>query len=174
MMRRARRVLCALVFIAGSLHAQRAPVLGTWNGRSVCTIPSSPCTTESVVYDILPDTRAKHYPARLVMNADKIVNGAREFMGTLDCYWKAPATMTCPMPGRGLWEFALHGDTLTGTLVLTDGRLYRRIEVVRQRATSRTEHESVRVLAISPGITATIVAPQTRALRTRGIAGAVK
>ena len=141
MMRRARRILCALVCITGTLHAQRAPVLGTWNGRSVCTIPSSPCTTETVVYDILPDTSAKHDPARLVMNADKIVNGAREFMGTLDCYWKAPATVSCPMPGRGLWEFTLHGDTLTGTLVLSDGRLYRRVEVVRPRRAAPADDE---------------------------------
>jgi hypothetical protein len=164
--RRIALVLTALVLVAlgaAPATAQRAgvpsPALGTWTGRSVCTIANSPCNSETVVYDITPDTSAKHDPARLVMNADKIVNGAREFMGTLDCYWKAPASLSCPMPDRGLWAFTLHGDTLTGTLVLSDGRLYRRIDVVRQRASPKRDDESVRVLSLAPGVTATIVAP---------------
>ncbi len=67
--------------------------------------------------------------AALAMQAYKIVNGERDFMGTLCCGRSAPA-LTCPMP-QGLWHFTSRGDTLAGNLDLPDGRRFRDVLVTR-------------------------------------------
>jgi len=122
----------ALATPARSTNAQRpAPptVLGEWRGRSTCLVRPSPCNDEVVVYEIRRDST---HADSLIMQADKIVNGAREGMGDLRCGWNAPA-LECPMRG-GRWRFALRGDTLTGSLDLPDGRRFRDVLVTRSRA----------------------------------------
>lgn len=65
MIRLCTTAIALVAFLGTPAIAQsRPPVLGTWTGRSVCTIANSPCTTETVVYDITPDTSARHDPAR--------------------------------------------------------------------------------------------------------------
>ena len=129
-----RTLLClAIALSACSAAAQRAvqpPVLGEWRGRSTCLITPSPCNNEVVVYEIRPDST---FGDSLSMQADKIVNGAREDMGTLRCGWHEP-DLTCPVRTAGRWRFSQRGDTLSGVLDLADGRRYREALVTRARA----------------------------------------
>ncbi len=57
-----------------------AEILGTSEGESKCTVPSSPCRDEHVVYEIAVEKAAA---SRLKLDGYKIVNGERQFMGTL-------------------------------------------------------------------------------------------
>ena len=120
--------LVALVYpISTAGQGARAPaVMGEWHGRSTCLIRPSACNDEVVVYEIRRDST---YADSLAMQADKIVNGAREWMGTLRCGWHAPA-LACPFRGSW-WRFTLRGDTLTGSLDLSDGRRFRDVRVTR-------------------------------------------
>jgi hypothetical protein len=99
-------------------------VLGEWRGRSTCLITPSSCNSEVVVYEIRRDSVQRD---SLAIDADKIVNGARDYMGTLTCGWNAPV-LACPFRG-GWWRLTLRGDTLAGFLDLADGRRFREVVV---------------------------------------------
>jgi hypothetical protein len=128
------------LFIYASAPAQSKPadtaaeILGTWEGESKCTVPSSPCRDEHVVYEIAAEKTAS---ASLKLDGYKIVNGERQFMGTLRCNYDAPTkNLSCTFRGKDYddWEYTLSGDTLQGTLTIDGGKtLYRRISVKRQR-----------------------------------------
>ena len=65
------------------------------------------------------------------VQANKIVDGKELDMGTLDCTWNgAKRTVTCAIP-KGVFRFQVNGARMTGTLELTDGTLFRKIEVTR-------------------------------------------
>ena len=101
---------------------------GDWTGESICTVHPSSCNDEHVIYHITePDSAGK-----LQINADKIVDGKPEFMGTLDCsYDKQHSIIACSM-SQGFWEFVVRGKTMNGTLKLRDGTLYRKISVKKR------------------------------------------
>jgi hypothetical protein len=103
-------------------------IAGDWTGESICTVKNSPCHDEHVIYHISePDPNGK-----LKIDADKIVNGKPEFMGTIDCTFdKKASTLVCPM-NNGLWEFSVSGTKMEGTLKLSDGTLFRRINVAKK------------------------------------------
>jgi hypothetical protein len=117
-------VLCTAVVAQSS---PELPVVGTWEGDSVCQVPK-PCTTEHVIYEIKGTDAAK-----ITISADKVVDGKRLWMGDIGCQWKAETKrLSCPMEGRrpADWEFTLAGDTLTGTLIIREGNvLFRKITV---------------------------------------------
>lgn len=115
--------------VRGGTQGSPPPVFGEWHGRSTCLIKPSPCNSEIVVYTIGRDSV---YRDSVAINADKIVNGKRDFMGTIRCGWNAPK-LSCPMR-NDWWRFTLHGDTLSGSLDLADGRRYRDVEVIRHKA----------------------------------------
>jgi hypothetical protein len=114
-----------------------AEILGTWEGESKCTIPDSPCHDEHVIYEIAPD-KDKAALAPLKMDGYKIVNGERQFMGTLGCDCNpSKKNLSCTVGNKDYddWEYTLSGDTLQGTLTIDGGKTrYRRISVKRQRA----------------------------------------
>lgn len=103
-------------------------VLGSWEGESKCTVPSSPCHDEHVLYQIAED---KKDPWQLNLDAYKIIEGAPEFMGTLTCHYQSKAgalSCTASTKEKDDWEFHLMGDTMAGRLLLDDGKtLYRRV-----------------------------------------------
>jgi hypothetical protein len=101
---------------------------GDWTGESICTVHPSPCHDEQVIYHITePDSAGK-----LQINADKIVDGKPESMGTLDCTFdKERSVIACPM-SQGLWEFTVNGQTMNGTLKSPDGKLYRKVSVKKK------------------------------------------
>src|SRR5215510_12613711 len=123
---------CAPLVVASVIMAVAAsdklPVIGTWEGESKCTVPNSPCHDEHVIYTIAAGTNQE-----LSLQADKVVNGERQYMGTLSCRYDATAKrLTCVTEGAkpGDWVFTVSGDTMTGTLtVRNEHQLYRRIRV---------------------------------------------
>lgn len=113
------------MLVAASCYAVVDGLAGSWSGESICTIRDSPCHDEQVIYHITePDSAG-----RLAIQADKLVNGQPEDMGTFECTFdKAASLIVCPMK-NGKWEFVVTGNTIKGTLKLPDGRLYRNISV---------------------------------------------
>lgn len=129
-------LICVMVLGSGLMaHGQTgaSDVVGTWEGESVCVV-ENPCHTEHVIYDIVANKGAPNFTIR----ADKVVNGKREYMGSLDCtYDAAQHRLSCPWEGRrpGDWVFTVSGDTMTGTLTMREGQtLFRNIRVKRQAA----------------------------------------
>jgi hypothetical protein len=113
-----------------------AEILGTWEGESKCTIPSSSCHDEHVVYEIALEEAAT---SSLKMDGYKIVKGERQFMGTLRCdYNPSKKNLSCTFrKDYDDWNYTLSGDTLQGTLRIDGGKtLYRRINVKRPRSNS--------------------------------------
>jgi hypothetical protein len=103
-------------------------VAGTWRGESICTVKNSPCHNEQVVYHVTEPDRT----GKLKIQADKIVNGKADDMGTLDCTYDSNSSkITCPIP-KAVFEFVVSGTKLTGTLKLSDGTLYRRISLSKE------------------------------------------
>ncbi|HVF44559.1 MAG TPA: hypothetical protein VM936_16160 [Pyrinomonadaceae bacterium] len=107
-------------------------VLGDWEGESVCVDKNRPaCRNEHVVYHL---TKKEGEPDGVTMRADKIVNGRPEEMGALDCKHDAEkSTLTCEFTvngTHGVFEYAIRGDEMEGTLkLLPAGTLGRRIHV---------------------------------------------
>lgn len=118
----------ALLLLAGAASGDPA---GTWRGNSVCQVRPSPCNDETSSYQIALDSNG-HY--RIAMS--KLVGSIYEEFGSLDATFD-PATATLSAttydrqhrPGR--WRFTLSGNRLDGTLVTSDGKLYRRIALTR-------------------------------------------
>jgi len=107
-------------------------ILGTWEGDSKCMVPDSPCRDEHVIYEITLD-KDKSAASPLKMNGYKVVNGERQFMGTLHCnYDSAKKNLSCTFRGKTFddWQYTLSGSTLQGTLTTDAGKtLFRKINV---------------------------------------------
>jgi hypothetical protein len=126
--------VCAIVFslaLARNASAQKAATptpVGVWRGTSLCLVRPSACHDEVVVYRI---TRLSTDSVSL--DARKIVNGKEEEMGVLPCRVAAAgAQVTCKIP-RGTWLFSVRGDSLTGELMLPDGKKFRDVRMARSR-----------------------------------------
>ena len=126
----------ALSAATSSAAADKSVVIGTWEGESKCTVPESPCHDEHVIYTITAGPGDE-----LTSKADKVVNGERQYMGSLPCrYDSAAKRLTCVTEGarRGDWVFIVSGNTMTGTLTLRkEGQLYRRSRDERQRESKK-------------------------------------
>lgn len=102
------------------------PLLGDWTGDSICQVKNSPCHDEKVVYHISKGSG----PDLVVVNADKIVDGKAENMGTLDFRYDAKAA-TLVSESYGHWVFYIKGNKMDGTLTIANGTLYRKISLVK-------------------------------------------
>jgi hypothetical protein len=127
-------MLC--VFAAVAIVAQTDSVkdaVGTWEGESKCTVPDSPCKDEHVIYEITADGKE---PGRVKMDGYKVVNGEKQFMGTLTCdYQQSAKTMRCSPNARmkAEWEYHISGDAMGGTLVVgEEKKLYRKVSAKRK------------------------------------------
>jgi hypothetical protein len=127
-------ILALATFAAAG--SDKVPVIGTWEGESKCAVPDSPCHDEHVIYTIEQGAGEE-----ISMKADKVVNGERQYMGTLPCRYDAQGKrLTCVTEGArpGDWLFIVSGDTMTGTLtVRNEHQLYRRIHVGRRRESKK-------------------------------------
>lgn len=109
-------------------------ILGTWHGTSLCTDKQvdRACQDEDVVY-VVDSAAGPRGPVR--MQADKIVNGAREFMGAFRLAYDSVAQnwffdLTARYNMR--WTFGVRGDSLVGEArEMPAGRLFRRIAARR-------------------------------------------
>jgi hypothetical protein len=124
-----RRILVITLFFCFAslpLAARDKDVIGSWEGDSKCTVPSSPCRDEHILVQVSDD---KKDPFQLKLDAYKIINGAPDFMGTLSCRYESKSgVLSCTSSNRDKddWEFQVTGDSMTGRL-LVDKTLYRRI-----------------------------------------------
>lgn len=126
-----RHSLAIVVVVLGtvcSLVASDKAVLGSWEGDSKCTVPDSPCHDEHVLYQISQD---KKDPFQLNLDAYKVIEGNPEFIGTLACQFESRAgvlSCTSSTKEKDDWEFHVMGDSMSGRLMLDDGKtLYRRV-----------------------------------------------
>jgi hypothetical protein len=119
---------------AVSAAAQIAGIAGTWRGTSTCVdkehFPA--CRDEQVIYESRLTHRA---PDTVTIRADKVVNGAREFMGELsftpqgDSAWIAEVRTP---RSHFLVRLRRVGDGLTGVMTdLSSGRRIRDIVLTR-------------------------------------------
>jgi hypothetical protein len=112
-------------------------VIGTWEGESKCTVRGSPCHDEHVIYEIAPDEKESMEK----VDAYKVVNGEKQFMGTLECRYHADSRNLSCVGGnpqrKADWEYFVSGDTMQGTLVIgAEKALYRKVSVKRKSAKS--------------------------------------
>ncbi len=116
-----------LLSASGQSGKQLAAVLGSWEGESKCTVADSPCHDEQVLYQISTDRKD---PDHLSLDAYKIVDGAPDFMGTLACeYRPKQSALSCTgnTSKQDDWEFHFFGESMSGTLKIEGGKLYRRM-----------------------------------------------
>jgi hypothetical protein len=136
-------VRVSLIALCVSFGAQTASLLaatpptsitGTWAGESKCTVPSSPCHDEHVVYEIKREGKdADDYS----IDAYKIVDSKRNFMGTLQCRFPVTSGALQCIGRRpdDIWTFTVSGDHMSGTLTIgADKQLFRKVEVSRLKA----------------------------------------
>lgn len=141
--RRIRRsgVFALLLGFCGAAAAfaatPRAAILGTWKGTSTCVKSPefSSCHDEVVVYEF-KESRAGGEATTL--DAFKIVDGEKQFMGGLEFTWDArqEAWVSEYTNARVhiLWTFFVRGDEITGTLVdLPSKHLIRNVAVKKQK-----------------------------------------
>ena len=102
-------------------------IAGDWEGESICTGVRPACRNEHVIWTLKAPDRDGH----VQVSADKVVNGARENMGSGEfepdpksggMLWKIP---------MGVWKFKRTGDSIQGTLVLNDGQVARNVSMKR-------------------------------------------
>jgi hypothetical protein len=109
-----------------------ANAVGTWEGESICQVENSPCHDEHVVYEI-----SEENGGRAKIEGYKIVNGEKQWMGTLLCdYRSAEHVLTCkPKEGEPSdWTFKIKDDAMSGMLVLREGKtLYPKMNLKRTR-----------------------------------------
>jgi len=131
---KACRLLCIGIILGSACAAQTKPewkdVIGTWEGDSTCTVPSSPCHDEHALYRIKAD---RDDPDKLVAEGFKVVDKKAQFMGNLDCkYAPDEKVLTCTgnTPKRDLWTFQVGDGTMEGTLTIgKEKTLYRKISL---------------------------------------------
>ena len=102
---------------------------GIWRGTSLCQVKPSACHDENVVYHI-SKTSANLY----TIQANKIVNGAEEDMGTFDAVYDTTRqtlrSTTKDKQGRSdVWLFKLDGMQMHGTLTINENTLFRIVEL---------------------------------------------
>jgi hypothetical protein len=102
-------------------------LIGVWKGTSLCQIKRSPCHDEQVVYHISKGDNANEFK----LQANKVVQGAEEEMGTLIGTFnsKQKELIFSPKPNT-IWKFKLIKQKLEGTLYYNK-ELYRVISVTK-------------------------------------------
>jgi hypothetical protein len=127
-------VISGLLIMVPTLTAEatadagdESQLFGDWKGASIVVANSAVARDERVVWHI---SKAKE-PGKVRVTADKIVNGQSITMGTGDwVYDKTKKTITWKSK-VGVWNLSVDGDTMKGTLTLTDRTVFRRVSLQR-------------------------------------------
>ena len=103
-------------FLSGS--AQEPDLVGSWRGTSLCVdkVNYPACKDEQVIYDA---TRKGASADTVTLKADKIVNGAREFMGEFDFVRAADSSWVAGLQNARVKlkiVLRVRGTQLTGAL----------------------------------------------------------
>ena len=118
---------CALARASSAQSPAQKSVVGVWRGTSTCLVRPSACNDESVVYRITPLKAADS----VAMDGRRIVRGEELEMGVVGCrVTPQGGQLACAIP-RGVWQFSVHGDSLTGELRLSDHTRFREVRTVR-------------------------------------------
>lgn len=121
--------VAAATLFASAANAQvtsHEAAAGVWRGKSTCLVHPSPCNDEVTVYRIT-ETR----PDSVSVDAFKIVDGKELEMGLLTCgFVPASGQIACAF-ARGTWMFTVHGDNMSGELLLKDGTKFRVVTAKR-------------------------------------------
>jgi hypothetical protein len=104
-------------------------IAGTWRGTSEC-MTDSPCHDEVNVYRF---SEIGGKPGTFSGVASKIVDGREVVMGTLDWTYDPEHHVLESKIERGKFRLVVNGNTIEGTLRLTDNTLYRRIHLERSK-----------------------------------------
>ena len=121
----------AAVWANASGTSDLGDVVGAWEGESICQVANSPCHDEHVIYEIVEHNGAA---SKVRIEGYKMVNSEKQWMGTLLCdYRSADHLLTCEGKPSD-WTFQFKDGTMTGTLVLPEGKtLYRKMNLKRIR-----------------------------------------
>jgi hypothetical protein len=117
-----------LGFFLPSFSQGNKNIVGRWKGMSICQVKNSSCHDENVIYHI----SARKAPDSFYIQANKIVNGVEEDMGTLAAvYDTAKHLLTAHYREDDIWEFKINGEQMNGTLVYNKA-LYRIIKLKKE------------------------------------------
>jgi len=114
-------------FVCCQSHAQKITIdslAGVWKGTSLCQVKNSPCHDEIVVYHIAKGNT----PDSCIVQANKIVNGVEEDMGTLLFKLDRANDELISSSYNSKWVFKLKNGKLEGTLI-HDSNLFRIIQL---------------------------------------------
>jgi hypothetical protein len=112
-------------------------IVGTWRGSSVCVDRQAApaCTDEQVIYEIVA---SPGQPDSVTVTADKVVDGKRVPMGSLDFTHEATSrswTSELETPRmHALWRLSVSGTTLSGNLTLLPSKaVVRRVDLRKDK-----------------------------------------
>jgi hypothetical protein len=111
--------------------ADDSPLLvGDWRGDSICVVRPSACHDEKALYHVKKREGLNAYS----LQADKIVDGKAEMMGTAECtYAPEKHVLTCTKPNLVL-QLNLNDKSLNGTMNRPDGTVWRNITLKKDGA----------------------------------------
>jgi hypothetical protein len=116
--------VCLFATASVCFAADHSAVLGDWRGSSICLVKPSACHDEEALYHVRGAAAGK-----LSMQADKIVDGKPEEMGTADCSYEPTKKLLHCAFARGYVDLTLEGDSLNGAMFLTDKSRWREIKL---------------------------------------------
>lgn len=120
--------MIAVAFLLAATTAD--PVVGTWEGTSLCQIRPSPCHDEHVIYRF-----KKTAPGHYTLDAYKVVAGVEQYMGPIDFMLDATGHLLSGSnrDRAGVvhpWLFTIKGAHISGkALTAPNGQVFRLIEV---------------------------------------------
>ena len=124
-----------LAFGAASTSSQsdqRNSAVGTWRGPSTCVVTASSCRDEDSLYRIVAVAGSQ---TKMNLTGNKVVDGREINMGTSECSFSSDTqVLKCPLPNGSAIRFELKGDSLSGTMTLSDGTEWRKIALRRTPA----------------------------------------
>lgn len=127
-------MIVLLILLAASPASQAPAIIGSWRGTSKCVdLAQFPaCHDEVVIYDIRPiQTTAD----TVMLRADKVVNGKREFMFELPFARQTDGSWSSEFEGpraHGRWVLHVRTSSMTGELLdLPESTLVRRMSLMK-------------------------------------------
>lgn len=134
-------ILCAALAACSQSKLDNSALFGDWSGESKCVGSNTYCHDEVVVYHI---SQSKTDPKKVLISADKIVDGKPDWMGDFDCdYDREKQTLMSEFKiprtgGKGVWFFKIDGDKMDGTLtVFPENEIGRKVKITKNKPTEK-------------------------------------
>ncbi|QEC66990.1 hypothetical protein FRZ67_06655 [Panacibacter ginsenosidivorans] len=127
------QLLCLALLFAQCASAQKTStqvdtlLVGTWQGTSICQVKNSPCHDEVVAYHISKGNSVDSF----TIQANKIVNGVEEDMGTLHFGYNGKTNQLVSNEYNSNWTFTISGRKMSGIL-LHKNETYRIIKLEKK------------------------------------------